>query len=441
MASGGRSKSAGGPNRRTIAVVGLGYVGLPLAVRFGLAGERVIGFDVDKNKIRELQHGIERMGEVPPAEIRSANITLTDEPEVLAEATIYIIAVPTPITAARQPDLSRVKSAARMIGRHVRRQAIVVLESTVYPGVTEEVLGPIIEQESRLRAGVDFFLAYSPERANPGDREHTVGTVTKVVAAQDAETLEAVAEIYGVICKGGVYRAPNIKTAEAAKVIENIQRDLNIALVNELCIVFHRVGIDTREVLKAAATKWNFQAYYPGLVGGHCIGVDPYYLTHLAERHGYHPQVILAGRRVNESMADYVAELAVRGLIEAGKVVQESRVLILGLTFKENVSDIRNSKVRDIIRRLREYRIHVLAHDPLLEDAVVQNGFSVANIRDLAEAPPVDAVILAVPHRALSGLRLQDLAGHIAGRPVLVDVKAVFARKDAEARGFIYKCL
>ncbi len=428
-------------DRRTIAILGLGYVGLPLAVRFGLAGERVIGFDIDKKKIADLRRGIERMGEVSSRDLAASKIIFTDEQELLGDANCFIITVPTPITPAKQPDLSRVKSAARIIGRHLHRNAIVVLESTVYPGVTEEIVGPIIEQGSGLRAGLDFFLAYSPERANPGDPEHTVATITKVVAAQDPDTLEAVAQVYGPICKGGLYRAPNIKTAEAAKVIENIQRDLNIALVNELSLVFQRIGVETREVLKAAATKWNFHAYHPGLVGGHCIGVDPYYLTYLAERAGYHPQVILAGRRVNESMADHVAELAITGLIEAGKVVQGARVLILGLAFKENVNDSRNSKVKDIIRRLREYRVEVLAHDPLLEDEVVHDGFSVTNVQDLFEAPLVDAIIMAVPHRDLLTLTLQDLKERIAGRPVLVDVKSVFSRAEAEADSIIYKSL
>ncbi len=427
--------------KRTIAVVGLGYVGLPLAVQFGLAGVRVIGFDVESKKIVELRRGIERMGEVDPEDLRASRLVLTDEPSLLSEANFIIIAVPTPITSSKQPDLGAVESAARTVGRYLREGTIVVLESTVYPGVTEGFVGPIIERESGMRAGVDFFLGYSPERANPGDQEHTVDKIVKVVAAQDTETLEAVAQVYGLICKEGIYRAPNIKTAEAAKVIENVQRDLNIALVNELSLIFHRVGLNTVDVLKTAGSKWNFHRYWPGLVGGHCIGVDPYYLTYLAEQAGYHPQVILAGRRVNDGMANYVAELVIKGLIEAGKVVQEARVLILGLSFKEDVNDIRNSKVKDIIRRLRDYRVEVLAHDPLLEDDVICNGFQVRNIKELSDAPLVDAIILAIPHRSLLWLTIEDLKARMNGRPLLVDVKSVFSRSEAEAAGIIYKSL
>jgi len=425
----------------TVAVVGLGYVGLPLAVRLGMEGARVIGFDVDTKRIALLREGVDPTGEIPPGLLDDASIFLTDEPEYLSEANFVIIAVPTPITQARQPDLSAVESAARIVGRHIREGTIVVLESTVYPGVTEDVLGPLIEQESGLRAGEGFFLAYSPERANPGDTEHSLDKIVKVVAAQDLETLGEVARVYGIVCKAGVYRAPDIKTAEAAKVIENVQRDLNIALVNELSLIFHRLGLNTIDVLEAAGTKWNFHAYRPGLVGGHCIGVDPYYLTFLAEQLGYHPQIILAGRRVNDGMADWVAELTVKGLIEAGKVVQGATVLILGLTFKENVNDTRNSKVKDVIRRLREYRVEVLGHDPLLADEEIRNGFRVANIRDLSSAPPVDAVVVTVPHRAILRLTLEDLRAGMNGRPVLVDVKSIFSRIEAQAAGFIYKSL
>lgn len=428
-------------DKRTIAVVGLGYVGLPLAVRFGLASLRVIGFDIDGKKVAELRQGVDRMGEVRPDDLRNSEIIFTDEPSMLREASFIIIAVPTPISTSKQPDLSAVKGAAYTVGHNLREGTIVVLESTVYPGVTEEILGPIIEQESRMRAGVDFFLAYSPERANPGDQEHTVDKIVKVVAAQDPETLETVAQIYGMICKKRVYRAPDIKTAEAAKVIENVQRDLNIALVNELALIFHRVGLNTVEVLKAADTKWNFHRYRPGLVGGHCIGVDPYYLTYLAEQVGYHPEVILAGRRVNDAVANYVVELVIKGLIEAGKMVQKARVLVLGLTFKEDVNDIRNSKVKDIIRCLREYRVEVLAHDPLLEDDVIRNGFEVQNFKDLSDVPTVDAIILAVPHRAFRELKLEDLKARMNGRPLLVDVKSVFSRTEAETTGIIYKAL
>jgi len=428
-------------DRHTIAVIGLGYVGLPLAVLFGLAGKRVIGFDIDIKKIAELRQGIERMGEVNLEDLRASEVVLTNEPRLISDANFVIIAVPTPVTSNKQPDLSAVESAAHTVGRYLREGTIVALESTVYPGVTEEVVGPIIERESGMRAGVDFFLAYSPERANPGDPGHSAAKVVKVVAAQDPETLEIAAQIYGLICKEGIFRAANIKTAEAAKVIENVQRDLNIALVNELSLIFHKVGLDTIDVLKAAGTKWNFHRYEPGLVGGHCIGVDPYYLTYLAEQAGYHPQVILAGRRVNDGMASYVAELTIKGLIEAGKLVQEARVIILGLAFKENVKDTRNSKVKDIICRLREYGVEVLAHDPLLEEDEIRNRFKVKNIKELSDAPLVDAIIMAVPHQSLRRLTIEDLKAKMNGRPLLVDVKSVFSRADAEASGIIYKAL
>lgn len=424
-----------------LAVVGLGYVGLPLAVRFGLAGVRVIGYDVDARKIAELHRGVERMGEVDPKSLAASGIVLTNNPDHLAEANFVIIAVPTPITRANQPDLSALEAAARTVGLHLREGTVVVLESTVYPGVTEEILGPVLARESGLRAGTDFFLAYSPERANPGDAEHTVDRIIKVVAAQDKETLECVCRVYGFICRAGLHRAPTIKTAEAAKVIENVQRDLNVALVNELCLIFHRIGLNTQDVLAAAGTKWNFHPYRPGLVGGHCIGVDPYYLTYLAGQVGYHPEVILAGRRVNDGMADYVAELAVRGLIAARKTVQQARVLILGVAFKENVNDTRNSKVKDIIRRLREYGIEVLAHDPLVEEELIRDGFGVPNIRNLRNAPIVDGVVLAVPHRLFLSLTLEDLRARMTPPPVLVDVKTVFSRPQAEAAGFVYRHL
>jgi UDP-N-acetyl-D-glucosamine/UDP-N-acetyl-D-galactosamine dehydrogenase len=424
-----------------VAVIGLGYVGLPLAVQFGLAGVRVIGIDANPRRIAELEQGIDRTGEVDPEHLRASKLVLASEPERVGAADFIIIAVPTPITPTLQPDLSAVASAAEAVGSHLREGSIVVLESTVFPGVTEEVVGPIVERVSRMRAGVDFFLAYSPERANPGDKEHTVADITKVVAAQDRESLEAVAQLYGRICRGGVYRAPNIKTAEAAKVVENVQRDLNIALMNELSLIFQQLGLETSEVLHAANTKWNFHSYQPGLVGGHCIDVDPYYLAYAAERVGYHPEVILAGRRVNEHMATHVADLVIKGLIEAGKVVKDSEVLILGLTFKENVNDTRNSKVEGVVRRLREYGVKVLGCDPLLQEEEIRNHFNVRNVREFSRAPIVDAVVVAVPHKQLRTLTLEAFADRMRGRPLLVDVKSVFSKVDAEAAGFIYKAL
>jgi len=373
-------------------------------------------------------------------EVRAGRIQYTTNPGELRRAGFIVVAVPTPIDSHRKPDLSPVEAASRSVGANLTPGTTVVFESTVYPGVTEEVCVPILEKESGLRCGTDFKVGYSPERINPGDREHTLERIVKVVSGQDEETLDLVARVYELVVEAGVHRAPTIKTAEAAKVIENTQRDLNIALMNELSVIFGRMGIETREVLRAAGTKWNFLPFTPGLVGGHCIGVDPYYLTYKAEELGYAPQVILAGRAINDSMGKHVAENVVKGLIRCGKAVQGSRVLILGLTFKENVSDLRNSRVVDVIRELREYGVQVLAHDPLVdvEEAEAEFGLCPTALEDVGL---VDGIVAAVSHKAFEGLTLARLAEFYrpdAGRGVLADVRMRYARTEAEALGLYY---
>ena len=384
---------------RRIAVVGLGYVGLPVAAAFSRSGCRVIAFDINSRRIQELRSGHDRTKELTSADLAREELFLTDDPNDLAAADFFIITVPTPIDEARRPDLRALLSASRTVGKKLKRGDIVVYESTVYPGATEEECIPVLEQSSGLASGTDFAVGYSPERINPGDKDHRFETILKVVAAQNDRTLDVVADVYGSVLTAGVYRAPNIKTAEAAKVIENTQRDLNIALMNELSTIFHRLSIDTHEVLAAAGTKWNFLGFTPGLVGGHCIGVDPYYLTHRAERSGYHPEVILAGRRVNDSMGARIARQCVRMIMNGnGRSDGESAcVTILGLTFKENVPDIRNSKVIDIVRELQGFGIPVQAHDPIADpnDAQSEYGISLVS-RDALQ--PAHAVVLAVPH-------------------------------------------
>lgn len=410
---------------RSIAVVGLGYVGLPIAVAFGKHGP-VVGFDVNKAKIQELRDGVDRTGEVSSEDLRAARVRYTSEPTDLKTADFIIVAVPTPINEALQPDLTALKKASEMIGANLSAGSIVVYESTVYPGATEEVCLPILERMSGLKAGIDFKLGYSPERINPGDKEHTLEKIIKVVAAQDEASLEIVAQTYATVVKAGIHRAPSIRVAEAAKVIENTQRDLNIALMNELALIFHRLGIDTTSVLEAAGTKWNFLRFAPGLVGGHCIGVDPYYLTTKAESVGYHPQVILAGRRINNGMGKFVAEQTMKLLSRMARPVPELRVGVLGLTFKENVPDLRNSKVPDIICELKEYGVQVLVHDPLAEreEAVSEYGIHLQPWEDLTE---LDGLILAVAHRWYVDLGIKELLRPLR-RPhegVIADVKSV----------------
>ncbi len=410
---------------RSIAVVGLGYVGLPIAVAFGKIGP-VVGFDVNKKKIEELQKGIDRTGEVSKEDFGLAQVRYTSEAADLKSANFIIVAVPTPINDALQPDLTALQKASELIGRNLASGSIVVYESTVYPGATEEVCLPILEKTSGMKAGVDFKLGYSPERINPGDKEHTLEKIIKVVSAQDQDALDIVADTYALVVKAGIHRASGIKVAEAAKVIENTQRDLNIALMNELSLIFHRLGIDTKSVLEAAGTKWNFLRFSPGLVGGHCIGVDPYYLTSKAESVGYHPEVILAGRRINNGMGKFVAEQTMKLLSQLSRPANELRVGVLGLTFKENVPDLRNSKVPDIIRELHEYGVQVLVHDPIAEaeEAMAEYGIHLVSWDEMKD---LDGLIVAVAHRRFSDVGLQTLLTRLRSRTqgALIDVKSI----------------
>jgi len=415
---------------RKVAVVGLGYVGLPIAVAFG-KHQRVIGFDINKEKIAELQKGLDRTGEVSSADLKAARVTFTSKASDLKLADFVIVAVPTPITKALQPDLTALMKASELIGANLSPGAIVVFESTVYPGATEEVCRPILEKMSGMKCGVDFKLGYSPERINPGDKEHTLEKIVKVVSAQDEESLEIVAKTYGMVVKAGVHRAPSIKVAEAAKVIENTQRDLNIALMNELALIFHRLGIDTKSVLDAAGTKWNFLKFSPGLVGGHCIGVDPYYLTAKAESVGYYPQVILSGRRINNEMGKFVAEQAIKLLSQLGRPTTELKVAVLGLTFKENVPDLRNSRVPDIINELREYGVQVVVHDPMaeVEEAMAEYGI---HLTEWDAIKNVDGVVFAVSHRTYLEMGIQKLTKVLRNpqEGVLIDVKSMFDKES-----------
>jgi UDP-N-acetyl-D-galactosamine dehydrogenase len=381
----------------TVGVVGLGYVGLPVALAFARHFAGAVGFDIDDRRVQELRRGYDRTGEQDDQTLRATTLHMTSDPAELHGCTFFVVAVPTPVDADNRPDLSPVIQASATVGRALSGGSIVVYESTVYPGATEEICGPILERESGLSAGTDFTLGYSPERINPGDREHTLERITKVVSGQDAPTLDRVAAAYGRIVTAGVHRAPSIQVAEAAKVIENTQRDLNIALMNEIAMIFDRLGIRTADVLAAAKTKWNFLPFTPGLVGGHCIGVDPYYLTTKAEQLGYQPEVILAGRRINNRMGEYIARKLVKMLIHADVPVKEARVGILGLAFKENVSDLRNSRVPDIVHELGQFGIRPLVHDPLCapDDALREYGI---DLRQLDEFTQLDGLILAVPH-------------------------------------------
>lgn len=415
---------------RKIAVVGLGYVGLPLAVAFGRQ-TRVIGFDVSERRIAELRSGRDGTREVAGEDLAGADLDLTSDAARLAEADFVIVAVPTPINQARRPDLTPLERASETVGSYLAKGTIVVFESTVYPGVTEEICGPILERRSGLRSGRDFFLGYSPERINPGDKKHTLQNVVKIVSGQTPEVLEIVADVYATVVTAGVHRAPSIKTAEAAKVIENTQRDLNIALVNELSMIFDRMGIDTLEVLRAAGTKWNFLPFRPGLVGGHCIGVDPYYLTHKAEELGYHPQVILAGRRINDGMGLYVAQKTTKLLSRAGTNPHGARIAILGLTFKEDVPDLRNSRVADIVAELQEYGAALFLHDPVADPEELRTEYGVAAPCVAVEAlGDLDAVILAVAHRTFRDRGAAWLRGMLRPGGLVVDVKGVFEPTD-----------
>ena len=422
---------------KTIGVIGLGYVGLPLAIAFGKK-RRVIGFDMASGKIASYRAGIDPTGEVAPADMRAASqLEYTDDGARLAEADVIIVAVPTPVDAAHQPDFTPLIGASQTAGKYMKRGTTVVFESTVYPGATEEVCVPVIEQHSGMKWRADFNVGYSPERINPGDKEHTFTKILKVVSGDTPETLERVANLYSSVVEAGVHRASSIKVAEAAKVIENSQRDINIAFMNELAIIFDRIGIDTAEVLEAAGTKWNFLPFRPGLVGGHCIGVDPYYLTHKAETTGYHPEVILAGRRINDGMGKFIAEKTVKLMIAAGSAIKGARVNVLGLTFKEDCPDLRNSRVIDIITELRTYGIEVCVHDPSADGAEARHEYGV-ELLPWDKLPPADAVVLAVAHKEYRRLKPAEFAACVRAGGGVVDVKSVLDPAGMRAAGYAF---
>ena len=418
-----------------IGVVGLGYVGLPLAVEFGKKG-RTIGFDLSREKVAAYREYVDPTGEVSTEDLKAAGLLeATTDPAKLGGADFIIVAVPTPIDAAHRPDFSPLVGASIAVGRVMKKGATVVYESTVYPGATEEVCIPLLERESGMKWKRDFFVGYSPERINPGDKEHTLTRIVKVVSGDTPETLERVAKTYEMVVTAGVHRASSIKVAEAAKVIENTQRDLNIALMNELALIFHRMDIDTMEVLQAAGTKWNFLPFRPGLVGGHCIGVDPYYLTHKADMLGYHPQVILAGRRINDGMGQYVAQETVKRMIQRGGQIKDCQVIVLGLTFKENCPDLRNSRVIDIIRELESYGCKVSVHDPLADAGEAMHEYGV-KLQSWDELPRAHAIVAAVAHDGFKRRPLDDFASKLQPGGLYVDVKCQADASQFVSRGF-----
>lgn len=422
---------------KKVAVVGLGYVGLPLAVALGKKFT-VTGFDISSTRIQELQHGVDTTNEVNASCLKNTQVHYTDNPSLLSEAGIIVVAVPTPIDQNRKPDLRPIVSASQIVGKNLSQGTIVVYESTVYPGLTEEICIPILEKQSGLKCGAEFTVGYSPERINPGDRIHTLETITKVVAGQDQPTADVLEQLYSTIVPAGVHRASSIKVAEAAKVIENTQRDLNIALMNELALIFDRMHIDTLEVLEAAGTKWNFLPFRPGLVGGHCIGVDPYYLTYKAESLDYHPQVILAGRRINDGVGKFIVEKTIKTMVKNGCPIKEARVGLLGLTFKENVPDLRNSRVQDIIHELQEYQVQVLIHDPLANPKDAQKLCQV-ELLPLHALQELDALIIAVTHAQFQALDLSHLLSMFRStrKPIIIDIKGLF-KKSMFANHAIY---
>ncbi len=422
-----------------LSLVGLGYVGMPIAVAFAKKIS-VVGFDLNESKIALYKNGIDPTNEVGNDVIKETKVDFTADPSRLKEAKFHIVAVPTPVNDDHTPDLTPVEGASRILGQNLTKGSIIVFESTVYPGVTEDICVPILEKESGLKCGVDFKIGYSPERINPGDKVHRLETITKIVSGMDEETLEEVAKVYELVVEAGVYKAESIKVAEAAKVIENSQRDINIAFMNELSIIFNKMGIDTQAVLKAAGTKWNFLKFFPGLVGGHCIGVDPYYLTYKAEQLGYHSQIILAGRRINDDMGKYVAESMVKNLIKANIPVKNARVAILGFTFKENCPDTRNTKVIDIYKELGEYGITPLVVDPAAdaEEAKRLYGITFGSMEDVKD---MDAVIVAVSHTQFLSLKKEDITGFFKAeheQKVFMDIKGLYDRKEFDTEDYIY---
>ena len=420
-----------------ISLIGLGYVGMPIAVAFANKA-KVIGYDLNSEKIKLYQTGIDPTNEVGNDVIANTTVDFTDDEKKLKEAKFHIVAVPTPVNADHTPDLSPVEGASRILGRNLTKGSIVVYESTVYPGVTEEICVPILEKESGLKCGKDFKVGYSPERINPGDKVHRLDTITKIVSGMDEETLDEIAHIYELVVDAGVYRAESIQVAEAAKVIENSQRDINIAFMNELSIIFNKMGIDTKAVLNAAGTKWNFLNFYPGLVGGHCIGVDPYYLTYKAEMMGYHSQIILSGRRINDGMGKYVAENCVKNLIKVDKAVRNAKIAILGFTFKENCPDTRNTKIIDIVHELKEYGIDPVIADPEADAEEAKKLYGV-EFTEISCIKDMDAVILAVAHKEFENLQMDSIDKLFGrGKKVLLDIKGVLNRKEYETTGYEY---
>ena len=424
-----------------ISLVGLGYVGMPIAIEFAKRGVDVIGFDLNEKKIATYKSGVDPTNEVGDEVIQNTTVDFTADEKRLQEAKFHIVAVPTPVNSDHTPDLTPVEGASKILGRNLTKGSIVVYESTVYPGVTEDVCVPILEAESGLKCGVDFKVGYSPERINPGDKVHRLNTITKIVSGMDEETLDTVAKVYEIVVDAGVHRAESIKVAEAAKVIENSQRDINIAFMNELSIIFNKLGIDTKAVLEAAGTKWNFLNFRPGLVGGHCIGVDPYYLTYKAEEAGYHSQIILSGRRINDDMGKYVAEQLVKKVIATEKPVRNAKVGILGFTFKENCPDTRNTKIIDIVNELREYGIEPLIADPFADadEAKRLYGIEFCDIEDIKDC---DAVVLAVAHDTFANYTMEEINKLFReeenDKKVLVDIKGLLDRKEYEAAGYKY---
>ncbi|MGQ9616463.1 MAG: nucleotide sugar dehydrogenase [Spirochaetota bacterium] len=425
-------------NEITICIIGLGYVGLPLALLMSKK-YNVIGFDIDAKRVDELRSGYDRTNEVDERELGTSTLRLTTDEGMISQAHVVIITVPTPVDKHNIPDLTPLKTASQIVGRNIIEGTTVIIESTVYPGVTEDICVPILEKESGLKWKEGFFVGYSPERVNPGDKVHTIEKITKIVSGDTQQTVELLNRIYGSVINGGLHIAPSIKVAEAAKVIENTQRDLNIALMNELSMIFHRMDIDTKEVLEAAGTKWNFLRFEPGLVGGHCIGVDPYYLTFKAEEIGYHPQVILAGRRINDNVGKYIAENVVKEMIKREKIIYKMNVLIMGIAFKENIGDIRNSKVIDIYNELKQFGINLFVFDPVVHNIEVKREYGIELIDDIYRWAPYDSIIIAVKHDDfIKNYDLSFFKKISKNPPILFDIKGVYNKNDAIHSGFLY---
>lgn len=419
-----------------IAVIGLGYVGLPVAVHLGNAFADVVGYDINAKRVAELKRHLDATDEVESADLQATKAVFSDKPEDISGATFFIVTVPTPIDDLQRPDLRPLESACKTIGPHLKKGDLVVFESTVYPGVTENHCGPLLEKHSGLACGKDFFLGYSPERISPGDKERTFEKITKIVSAQDTRSLARVSAVYGAVVKAGLYEAPSIKVAEAAKVIENTQRDVNIALMNELAMIFHRIGISTKDVLEAAGTKWNFLKFSPGLVGGHCIGIDPYYLTTEAERLGYYPHLILSGRRINDGMGVYIAEQIIKRMIDLEMPIKKAKIGILGLTFKEDVTDLRNSRIPDILHGLKQYGPHPIVHDPHADKQEAKHEYGI-ELAELTAFKDLDAVIVAVGHREYKEAGMKAVLSYLKPGGLLIDIKSIFNPRDL-AKEYVY---